>query len=127
MKKQPVLELRNLFLNYGTVQALKNVNLTFYASEIHAIVGEHGAGKSSIGLIAGGLHKPLLGRIIYNNSSYHALTLKQARKLGIEMVLQHSHLFGDFSIAENLFVNNPSVDTLSFSNKQKFIDLAKQL
>ncbi len=126
MTKQPVLELRNLFLNYGTVQALKNVNLTFYESEIHAIIGEHGAGKSSIGLIAGGLLKPLSGRIIYNNSSYYSLTLKQARKLGIEMVLQHSRFFGDFSVAENLFVNNPSVDTLSFSNKQKFINLAKQ-
>jgi len=85
MKKDPVLELKSLFLNYGTVQALKNINLTFYGSEIHAIVGEHGAGKSSIGLVASGLLKPLSGRIIYNNSLYYALTLKQARKLGIEM------------------------------------------
>lgn len=126
MNTRPILELRNIFLNYGTVQALKNINLAFYGSEIHAVVGEHGAGKSSIGLIVSGLHKPLSGRILYNNLSYNSLTLNQARKLGIEMVLQHGHFFGDFSIAENLFVNNPSVDILSFSNKYKFINLAKQ-
>jgi PAS domain S-box-containing protein len=126
MNTQPLLELRNIFLQYGTVQALKNINLAFHASEIHAIVGEHGAGKSSIGLIVSGLLKPLSGRIVYNNSSYPSLTLNKARKLGIEMVLQHGHFFGDFSIAENFFVNNPAVDSLSFSNKKKFIDKAKQ-
>jgi PAS domain S-box-containing protein len=125
MNKTPVLELREIFLNYGSVNALKNINLTFYESEIHAIVGEHGAGKSSIGLITSGFLKPSSGRIFWkNSSSYEYLTLKQSRKLGIEMVPQHSSFFEDFSIAENLFINNPTVDVLSLSNRKKFMHTA---
>jgi PAS domain S-box-containing protein len=125
MSKTPALELREIFLNYSSVNALKNINLTFYESEIHAIVGEHGAGKSSIGLIASGFLKPSSGRIFWKNSSaYEYLTINQARKLGIEMVPQYSSFFEDFSIAENLFINNPTMYSHSLSNRKKFLRTA---
>lgn len=109
MPHRPLLELSDISLNYGAVQALRHLNLTFYESEIHAIVGEHGAGKSSIGLIMSGLLKPMRGTLVVRGTSYDGLSIKQARKLGIEMVAQQNYLLDDLSIADNLCINMPDI------------------
>lgn len=126
MKDLPLLELQNIALNYGSVQALKNIDLSLYASEIHAIVGEHGAGKSSIGRIISGFAKPLAGKIVYKQRMYPFLTPKHARKLGIEMVAQQSYLLEDLSVAENLCLNHPRVGAGFLFHKHELVQTVEQ-
>ena len=50
--------LQDINLYYGQFRALKNVNIDIERAEMHAIVGEHGAGKSSVGMVISGSSKP---------------------------------------------------------------------
>ncbi len=102
-----VLELKDISLNYGQFQALSNISLSIRHSEIHAIVGEHGAGKSSLGMIICGVLRPHRGTMLFEGQSYRSFPLKIARKLGIEMVQQHIlSLNPYFSIADNFSLDS---------------------
>ena len=98
-----LLTLRNITLDYGEFRALNHLDFSLGPSEIHAIVGEHGAGKSSLGMLISGMLKPNSGRILFDDHDYRSLTLKTASKIGIEMVHQHSLSLNQyFTVAENL-------------------------
>jgi ABC-type branched-subunit amino acid transport system ATPase component/nitrogen-specific signal transduction histidine kinase len=108
VSEPPVLQLSNVSLNYGSVRALEGVDLSLRRSEIHAIVGEHGAGKSSIANVVAGYVKPQGGEVLFDGASASRFTLKESRRRGIEVVQQNINLFDDLSIGYNLFVNNRS-------------------
>ena len=100
-----LLTLTNISLDYGLFKALKNIHLTLGYSKIHAIVGEHGAGKSSLAMILAGLLKPQAGFISFARKNYRFFSLTQAQQLGIAVVHQHSLSLNErFSVAENLFL-----------------------
>lgn len=102
-----LLALRNITLDYGEFRALNRIHFNLAPSEIHAIVGEHGAGKSSLGMLISGILKPQSGQILFDGHTYRTLTLKTASKIGIEMVHQHSLSLNQyFSVAENLSLPN---------------------
>lgn len=102
----PLLQLRNLSFEYGTYKVLKSVNLTLHQGEIHAMVGEHGAGKSTLCLLLGGFLNPDTGKIHVNGQSYDFLTAQKASQVGIELVTQQNHLFSHFTVASNLLINH---------------------
>ncbi len=105
-----LLELRGIKLAYNQVWALKNINLTIRPGEIHALVGEHGSGKSSLAMLLSGHLKPDAGHIMFDRAFYRSLTLKTALKSGIEMVHQQTlSLNKYFTIAENFssLINTP--------------------
>lgn len=105
-----LLELRGITLAYQTVRALKQIDLTMRPGEIHALVGEHGSGKSSLARLLSGHAKPTVGQIVFNGVSYRALTPKTALKAGIEMVHQQTlSLNTYFTVAENFssLINTP--------------------
>jgi signal transduction histidine kinase/ABC-type multidrug transport system ATPase subunit len=106
VSESPVLQLRNVTLYYGSVRALDGVDLSVRKSEIHAVVGEHGAGKSSIAKVVAGYVKPQLGEVLFDGASAARFTMQESRRKGIEVVQQNINLFDDLSIGYNLFVNN---------------------
>ncbi len=85
---------------------LRDVSLEIQRGEIHALVGEHGAGKSSLAWITSGLLRPQKGVITCDGNSFPCVSLRKARALGIEIVTQHSPLFDHLSVARNLLVNS---------------------
>ena len=109
-----LLKLTDISLDYGQFRALRNIQFTLGDSEVHAIVGEHGAGKSSLGMVISGVLEPQSGLIRFDGQSYRSLTLKTARKLGIEMVHQHTlSLMEHFTVAENLFLTTVPFNRLA--------------
>ncbi len=106
MSDSAILQLRNVSLYYGSVRALDGVDLSLRRSEIHAIVGEHGAGKSSIAKLVAGHVKLQSGEALFDGASCARFTPKESRRRGIEVVQQTINLFDDLSIGYNLFVNN---------------------
>ena len=101
----PLLELSDIQLDYGSLRALKDVSLSVYRGEVHAIVGEHGAGKSSLGMVISGAITPKSGKIKFDGAVYACLTPEKARVLGIEMVHQNVDTHTYATIAESLIVN----------------------
>ncbi|MCP4396830.1 MAG: ATP-binding cassette domain-containing protein [bacterium] len=127
-KTKALINVHDIHLNYGRFRALKNINVTLESSEVHAIVGEHGAGKSSLGLVLSGMLKPHSGRIVVDGKTYRWLTQKIARTLGIEIVCQESSLNEYFTVAENLFFTDHSMNKwFGWNNKKRMLARAKTL
>lgn len=57
MEKQPMIQMKHIVKEFPGVKALTDVNLEFYAGEVHALLGENGAGKSTLIKIISGVYK----------------------------------------------------------------------
>ena len=127
MSQKTLLRLDNILLTYGQIHALKNINLFLRSAEIHAIVGEHGAGKSSLGMVINGRVRPTSGTVSFQNIEYDFLTLERSKALGINMVYQQIQLNDNFTVAENLFLTNERVSTSIYYNRKKLIRESEDL
>jgi PAS domain S-box-containing protein len=123
---KPLIELRDITLVYGNVYALNRVNLEIYPAEVHALIGEHSAGKTSIAHILSGLVKPLSGRILCDDRFFSALSTKQAGKAGIRIVTQKNSLFPGLTVSENFFLKHNKFELPLFSGRRKTAQKVKQ-
>jgi len=99
-----LLSLTDVTLDYGDFRALNHIKFTLGYGKVHAVVGEHGAGKSSLGLIISGVVRPQTGYMTFDGKSYRGIAIKTARDLGIELVHQQILSLNEkFTVAENLF------------------------
>ena len=101
---EPIIELSSITKQFGAVQALRGVNLSLYASEVHALVGENGAGKSTLVKILAGIHRPDSGTMKFGGEAVELRSPTQAQALGIAVVQQEPMLFPDLDVAENVFM-----------------------
>ncbi|MBK6748961.1 MAG: ABC transporter ATP-binding protein [Acidobacteria bacterium] len=97
-----MLELRNITKTFGNVTANNDVSITVHKGTIHAIVGENGAGKSTIMRIAYGFYKADSGQIVVNGNVVSIKSPHDAIALGIGMVHQHFMLVDTITAAENI-------------------------
>jgi general nucleoside transport system ATP-binding protein len=97
-----MLELKNITKTFGSVVANDSVNIKVEDGTIHAIVGENGAGKSTIMRIAYGFYTADSGEITVDNKPVSIKTPQDAIKLGIGMVHQHFMLVDTMTVAENI-------------------------
>ncbi len=98
------LQLTGITKQYPAVRANDNVHLRVKPGEIHAVLGENGAGKSTMmKMIYGAVH-PDAGEIRWNGEVVHIANPAAARKLGISMVYQHFSLFDTLTAAENVWL-----------------------
>jgi signal transduction histidine kinase/ABC-type branched-subunit amino acid transport system ATPase component len=123
----PLLSLKGICLDYGQISALKNINITFNNSEIHAVVGEHGAGKSSLGMVLNGRLRPTSGKILYKQNAHDFFTLDRSKAEGINMVYQQIQLNENFTVAENLFLTNERVAYSVYYNRKRLIRESRAL
>ena len=100
----PVLELRDIVKTYGTVQALRGANLTVRANEVVALIGDNGAGKSTIVKTLSGVIQPDSGSILVDGSPVVLGSPIAARAQGIETVYQDLALAPDLDPSANLFL-----------------------
>jgi general nucleoside transport system ATP-binding protein len=97
-----MLELRNITKTFGSVVANQDVSIKVRSGTIHAIVGENGAGKSTIMRIAYGFYHPDSGDIFVNGEKAAIRGPHDAIALGIGMVHQHFMLVDTMTVAENI-------------------------
>ncbi|MBB5702733.1 simple sugar transport system ATP-binding protein [Ochrobactrum daejeonense] len=99
---RPLLDVRRLTKAFGQLKACDGVDLTIAEGEIHALLGENGAGKSTFVKMLFGALQPLDGEIVWKGQSVVIHEPAVARKLGIGMVFQHFSLFDSLTAAENI-------------------------
>jgi ribose transport system ATP-binding protein len=99
---ETILTLKNIRKCYPGVVALDNVSLDFRKGEVHALVGENGAGKSTTIKTIAGAVVPDEGKIIFEGEEYSEMTPQISRSLGIEVVYQEYNLIDPLSAAENI-------------------------
>jgi ribose transport system ATP-binding protein len=91
---------------FGGVHALREVSFAARSHEIHALLGENGAGKSTILKILRGVMVPDAGTITIGHESFAALTPQLARAKGIGMIFQEMSLVPTLTVAQNVFLAN---------------------
>jgi fructose transport system ATP-binding protein len=104
MAQEPILTARGIVKRYGRVTALDHADFDLYKGEILAVIGDNGAGKSSmIKAISGAIH-PDEGEIRLDGEVVNFRSPIEARKAGIETVYQNLALSPALSIADNMFL-----------------------
>ncbi|MFS2324527.1 sugar ABC transporter ATP-binding protein [Brucella sp. H1_1004] len=101
-----VLEISNVAKTFGSVVALKRMNLTVRGGRVHTLLGENGAGKSTLMKILAGVFKPTSGTIVLKGAPYAPKNPRDARACGISIVFQELSLSRNLSVAENILANN---------------------
>jgi fructose transport system ATP-binding protein len=100
----PLLTARGLVKRYGRVTALDNADFDLYPGEILAVIGDNGAGKSSLIKVICGAVLPDEGEIKLNGKTLNFKSPIEARDAGIETVYQNLALSPALSIADNMFL-----------------------
>src|SRR5687767_8045564 len=108
-----MLELKNITKTFGTVVANNDVSMTVHEGTIHAIVGENGAGKSTIMRIAYGFYNADSGEIFVDGQRVDIRSPHDAIALGIGMVHQHFMLVDAMTVAENIVLGAETGTTLN--------------
>ena len=100
----PAIELRGISKAFGPVQANKNINIRVKQGTIHGIIGENGAGKSTMMSILYGFYKADSGDILINGKPTQIGDSLAAIRAGIGMVFQHFKLVENFTVLENVIL-----------------------
>jgi fructose transport system ATP-binding protein len=101
---EPILQTRGLVKRYGRVTALDNADFDLYPGEILAVIGDNGAGKSSLIKAISGAVTPDEGEIRLDGKVVNFKSPIEARNAGIETVYQNLALSPALSIADNMFL-----------------------
>ncbi len=104
MAQEPILSARGLIKRYGRVTALNNCDFDLYPGEILAVIGDNGAGKSSLIKVLSGAVRPDEGEIRLDGKPISFKSPIDAREAGIECVYQNLALSPALSIADNMFL-----------------------
>ena len=111
MSKQNAIQLSSVSKTFDGFKALSDADFTARWGEIHALLGENGAGKSSLMNIVAGLYGPEGGSLFIDDNPVKLKGPKEAAKLGIGMVHQHFKLVTPFTVAENILLNLSHLQT----------------
>lgn len=103
---QPVLSLRGISKSFPGVKALQDVQLDLYAGQVTALVGENGAGKSTIVKVLTGIYQPEAGTISLDGVTMAFASPDAAARAGVTAIHQETVLFDELSVAENIWLGH---------------------
>jgi rhamnose transport system ATP-binding protein len=116
---EPVLSLDHVSKRFGSTLALSDMSLALFPGEVHAIVGENGAGKSTMIKTMTGIHQPSEGSVSVDGVTRTISGSQTARELGIAAIYQEPMVFPDLDVAENIFISQVGGGWLQNKAKQR--------
>ena len=122
---QYILEMNNIHKHFPGVYALRGASLNLKSGEVMALVGENGAGKSTIINILGGIYSLDEGQILIDGSDAHITDVISARNKGISIIHQELVLVPYLTVAENIFINREPLNGI-FVNKAQMFEKAQE-
>ena len=108
----PMLEARNIFKSFGSVQALTDVDFEVRAGEVMALVGDNGAGKSTLIKCIAGIYSIDEGDVYFEGKKVSISGPKDAAKLGIEVVYQDLALCDNLDVVQNMYLGREERDII---------------
>ena len=124
---QHILELKNITKSFGTVYALGGVSLHVDPGEVVGLLGDHGAGKSTLIKILAGVIRPTSGEIIINGERVSNWSPARSRASGIETVFQDRALAVQQSIVRNIFMGRELAGRFGWLDMRKQVSEAERL
>ncbi|MFL5798969.1 MAG: ATP-binding cassette domain-containing protein [Actinomycetota bacterium] len=114
---EPLLRLHGIGKHFGPVRALSDVDLDIPASQVTALAGDNGAGKSVLIKCISGIHPPDGGQVWWNGNPVQVRTPRDAAALGIETVYQDLALCDNLDIVQNMFLGRERVHAASLDEE----------
>lgn len=102
--KLPVLDVRNLGIDFGGLTAVDSFNVTIGPTEICGLIGPNGAGKTTIFNLLTGVYQPTRGSVLINGIDTKGMPTYRVSKLGIARTFQNIRLFTDMTVLDNVKV-----------------------
>lgn len=101
---EPLLEVQNAHVTFGTLKALNGVNIEIRKEEIFAVIGPNGAGKTTLLNVISGVYNPSPGRILFEGKDRTTLKPHHVATLGISRTFQNVALFKGMSVLDNIMM-----------------------
>ena len=120
----PILQARGITKRFGHVEALRGVDFDARAGEVTALIGDNGAGKSTMVKILSGVYAPTTGELLVDGAPVRFTSPADAHALGIETVYQDLSVCPDLSPSANLFMGREAMRP-GFLGKLGFLDNAR--
>ena len=123
----PALELNSISKLIDGVSILQDINLTLNKGEFCVLLGENGAGKSSLVKILSGIYRKDSGSISVDGHIVDISSPAASAACGIFSLQQESMIYGHLTVTENIFINNAPVSFLKIRNKREANIIAQKL
>ncbi|CAD5901485.1 ribose ABC transporter (ATP-binding protein) [Carnobacterium maltaromaticum] len=116
--------MKNIYKSFGTNAVLEGVNFDTHGGEIHALMGENGAGKSTMMNILTGMHKKDQGTILINGKEHSYTNPKEAEEHGVSFIHQEMNTWPQMTVLENLFIGKEMKNKIGFIRSKEMKTLA---
>lgn len=123
-EKPPLLEAREVWKRFGTIEALRGANFTLGHGEIVALMGDNGAGKSTLVKTLCGLYAPTEGNILLEGKPVQFTSPRDAQAVGMETVYQDLAMAPELDAAANMFLGREILRN-GFLGRMGFLDKPK--
>lgn len=128
MNVKPFVEFRGITKTFPGVKALSEISIDFYPGKVHVLLGENGAGKSTIVKIISGVYQADQGELFVNGEKQTFTNTRQALKKGISVIHQELSVIDDLTVAENIFLGRePKLANTGFIDRKKMYTQTKEL
>ena len=105
----PLIEMKNIEKHFGPVIALGGVSIDVYAGEVHCLLGDNGAGKSTFIKTMSGVHKPSAGTILFEGREMSFNSPRDSMEAGIATVYQDLAMIPLMSVTRNFWMGNEPI------------------
>jgi ribose transport system ATP-binding protein len=127
-ERKIVLEVSNLCKQFGVTVALDRVSFAVRRGEVRGFIGENGSGKSTASSIIAGIQSAGSGNIFFEGAEWRPVSMLQAQRAGIAMVVQEAGTIANISVAENIFLGHEQMFSRGiFINRGRMIAAARKL
>lgn len=115
---EPILSMTNISKSFSGVEVLHNIDLTLYRGEVHGVVGQNGAGKSTVMKILNGVYIKDSGTVNINGKVVGYNTPDGARKCGVSMIFQEFSLVPTLTVSQNIFLAKEPISKMLINDKE---------
>lgn len=99
-----LVEMKDISVEFPGVKALDHVQFNAIPGEVHVLLGENGAGKSTIMKVLAGVNTNYTGKIIWKGEEITARSVEEQRSRGVSIIFQEMNLLKNLTVAENMFL-----------------------
>ncbi|UWP58282.1 sugar ABC transporter ATP-binding protein [Ruminococcus gauvreauii] len=104
MNGEKIVEMSNISVEFPGVKALDDVQFELKRGEVHVLLGENGAGKSTIMKVLAGVNTDYKGTVIYKGEEIRCASVREQQERGISIIFQETNLLRNLTVAENIFL-----------------------
>ena len=122
---EKLIDMYDVVKTFPGVRALDGAKIDLYEGEVHVLMGENGAGKSTFMKVLTGIYKKNEGTIKYLGKDLNVNSPKEAEKIGISIIYQEFNLLPHLTVAENIFIAKEPTNSFGLINYRKMNDDAR--